>query len=318
MNKVLVILGTTSTGKTDLALKLAKKFNGELVAADSRQVYKGLDLGSGKLPGGKATVKKSHGFWEISGIKVWMYDVVSVNNQYSVFNYVNQANKAINNIHSKGKLPIVVGGTGLYIKALLAGLPNLEVPRNLKLRRELEGLSLMDLQKKIQQLDPKKWEAMNYSDQHNPRRLIRAIEVAVKGKKHRKNAAQPLSLKGNILKIGLKCSRDLLYKRIDERIISRFNEGMIEEAVRLHKKGLSLKRMKQLGLEYGVLADYLQGNSQKEQLINILSGKIHDYARRQITWFKRERNIYWYDISQKKWLKKVETKVNSWYHSRND
>lgn len=315
MNKILVILGTTSTGKTDLALKLARRFNGEIIAADSRQVYKGLDLGSGKMPGVKIPVKKSHGFWEISGIKVWMYDVSSANKQYSVFDYVNDANKALTKIYSRGKLPIIVGGGGFYIKALLEGLPNLEVPRNLKLRKELEKLSLMDLQKKIQHLDPKKWEAMNYSDKHNPRRLIRAIEVAVKGKKVRKNSRPQHILKTNMLKIGLKCSRDLLYKRIDERIISRLNEGMIEEALRLYKKGLSLKRMKQLGLEYGVLADYLQGKIPgREQLINILSGKIHDYARRQITWFNRERSIYWYDITQKKWGEKVESRVNSWYH----
>src|SRR3989338_8195331 len=126
MAKIIVIFGSTSTGKTDLALNLAKKFNGELVSCDSRQVYKKLDIGTGKLPGKQVNTEKGNGFWWLDGVKVWMYDVVNFRQQYTVYDYVKDADQVIENILSREKLPIIVGGTGLYLKALLEGLPNLD------------------------------------------------------------------------------------------------------------------------------------------------------------------------------------------------
>src|SRR3989338_8125799 len=128
MKKLLVILGPTATGKTDLAINLAKKFNGELIACDSRQVYKGLDIGTGKYPAQYKKLKKGEGFWEIDGIKIWMYDKVFLNIQYTVFDYVKDAEIVIKDILDRGKLPIVVGGTGLYLRALSEELHNLSVP----------------------------------------------------------------------------------------------------------------------------------------------------------------------------------------------
>ena len=151
--QLLVILGPTATGKTDLALLLVKKFNGELVSCDSRQVYKGLDIGTGKYPGAK--------------VKVWMYDVADPKRQYSVADYVKDANKVINQILAKKKLPIIVGGTGLYLKALLQGFPHLAIPVDRKLRVKLQKLSLEKLQNKLKNLSPQKWEKMNYSDRQN-------------------------------------------------------------------------------------------------------------------------------------------------------
>lgn len=309
-NKLLVILGSTSTGKTDLALKLAKEFNGELVACDSRQVYKGLDIGTGKLPGKEVKVTVGKGFWIMDGIKVWMYDVVDFKKQYTVFNYVADANKVIDGIIKRGKLPIIVGGTGLYLKALLEGLPNLATPVDLKLRKELEKLYKEKLQNKLQEMAPKRWEVMNNSDRQNPRRLIRAIEIAT-SLVSLAPRNDKVRTRNDVLKIGLDASRDVLYKRIDERVVARINQGMIEEAEKLHEKGLSFERMRQLGLEYGVLADYLEGKiKNKEALIKILQGKIHGYARRQETWFKKEKDILWVD--------EVEGVVNSWYHDTCD
>lgn len=318
MKRLLVILGSTSTGKTDLAIFLAKKFNGELVACDSRQVYEGLDVGTGKLPDKEVRIKKGMGFWEMDGIKVWMYDVADPKKQYTVYDYVKDAHKVIDEILKRGKLPIIVGGTGLYLKALLEGLSNLLIPPDQKLRQELDRLSLQQLQEKLQELSSEKWENMNNSDRQNSRRLIRYIELASilhteETLRFDQNCNDKIS-NLNVLKIGLTAPREILYKRIDERVISRINQGMIEEAKKLQEAGLSFKRMRQLGLEYGVLADYLQGNILSEiELIKVLQGKIHRFARRQETWFKKEKNIFQFDIIGKNYITQLENMVRKWY-----
>lgn len=174
---------------------------------------------------------------------------------------------------------------------------------------------------------------MNNSDRQNPRRLIRAIEVTMSN--HEGDPSSPalpapqddnLGLEiipklsnVNVLKVGLTAPREVLYQRIDERVVSRIKEGVIEEAESLHKKGLSFKRMEQLGLEYGILSEYLQGNILRtEELVKILQGKIHGYARRQETWFKKEKDVYWFDITKEGWFKQVEKKVCTWYYLKND
>ncbi|MBI2039960.1 tRNA (adenosine(37)-N6)-dimethylallyltransferase MiaA [Candidatus Microgenomates bacterium] len=338
MKKLLVILGPTSTGKTDLALILAKKFDGELVSCDSRQVYVGLDIGTGKLPSGRWKLedgnwKKGQGFWEIGGIRVWMHDVISPKKQYTVFDYVKDANRVIGEIRERGKLPIVVGGTGLYLKALLEGLPALAIPPNLKLRKELEKLPLSQLQARLQKLSPQRWKKMNDSDRQNPRRLVRAIELA--SAEFISEESLRATIRGglNTLKIGLTASRRILYQGSDERVVKRLNQGMVEEAKRLYKGGLSLKRMRQLGLEYGVLADYLDGKIRviegDQGLIEIMQNKIHGYIRRQLTWFKKEKNVYWFDIldkqsfpfsdeKRKNFPDNVAKMVAGWYHQADD
>lgn len=316
--KILIILGPTSTGKTDLALSLAKKFNGELVSCDSRQVYKGLDIGTGKMPSAMSNVKyqisnliKQKGFWEINGVKIWMLDVVEPKRQYTVADYVSDAGKVISRIIKRDKLPIIVGGTGFYLKAFLEGLPSLGLPVDEKLRGKLEKLSLIELQRRLQKLSKEKWEKMNSSDRQNPRRLIRAIEIAMNP-----NKVQGSKLKvQSFLKIGLTAPRKVLYQRSDRRVIERIKQGMIEEAKQLHKGGLTFKRMKQLGLEYGILADYLMGKiKDKKELIKILQLKIHGYIKRQLTWFKKEKNVVWFDVTNKDFLEKVEGLISKWYH----
>ncbi|MBU1000218.1 tRNA (adenosine(37)-N6)-dimethylallyltransferase MiaA [Patescibacteria group bacterium] len=313
LQKLLVILGPTSLGKTDLALQLAKKLNGELVSCDSRQVYKKLDIGTGKMPGEKVEVAKGRGFWEMDGIKVWMHDVADPNRQYTVYDYVKDANRAVEDTLNRGKLPIIVGGTGFYLKALLEGLSNLSVPANLKLRKHLESLSLKEMQKKIEEISSQKWGKMNNSDRQNPRRLVRAIEVVLQQPQKIRQINSKLK-NCNILKIGLTAPRAVLYKRIDDRVVDRLDQGLIEEVEQLYKDGLSLERMKQLGLEYGVLADYLERkNTNREELIKRLQGKIHGFARRQITWFKKEKNTLWFDITDKNYLVRIEKTVRKWY-----
>lgn len=308
MKKLLVILGPTSTGKTDLAINLAKKFRGEIISCDSRQVYIGLDIGTGKMPNKVGSLKRGDGRWIVDGITIHLYDVISPKRQYNVANFVKDAEKVIKQINKRKKLPIIVGGTGLYIRALVDGLSNIHIPADKKLRREIENLTLDQLQTKLKTLSKNIWGRMNYSDRQNPRRLFRAIELAfIKGYKIKNK-------KYDALKIGLNASRKVLYQRSDERVLSRIKQGMVEEANRLKKMGLSLRRMRQLGLEYGVLADYLEGKIQsKADLIRIMQGKIHGYVRRQLTWFKKEKNVNWFDISRRDTVSKVEKLVGIWY-----
>jgi tRNA dimethylallyltransferase len=332
MNKSLVILGPTATGKTDLALQLAKKFEGELVAGDSRQIYQGLDVGTGKLPGkfqitnykfqinSKSQIsnfQKGKGFWIIAGMKIWLYDIADPKKRYDVSEYVKDAGRVIEDIVSRGKLPIIVGGTGLYLKALLHGLPNLEKPVDPKLREELEKLNLEELQEKLADLSSSVFKSLNFSERNNPRRLIRHIELQSNssGTSNIQNTSYNIQ-NFDLLKIGLTTARAVLNERIDQRVKSRIEQGMIEEAENLHKKGLSFKRMRELGLEYRYLADYLEGViKDKEEFITILQNKIHQYAKRQMTWFKKEPGIKWFDIQDEEVSYKVEKLVQEWYNS---
>lgn len=319
MKKILIILGPTATGKTDIALNLAKKFNGELVSCDSRQVYKGLDIGTGKEPNKNSnfqfSISKNNGFWEIDGINVWMYDICNPEKQFTVKDYVELAEKVIEDVIKRGKLPIIVGGTGFYLKALLEGLPNITVPVNEKLRGELEKLSLEKLQIKLQNLSPTRWENLNESDRKNPRRLLRSIELeSMNPYDHTTQISKFKSQNYHILKIGLTAPREILKKRIFARLLSRFENGLVDEATNLHKNGLTFSRMKQLGLEYGMLAKLLNNEINENQFLEQLSVKISQYAKRQMTWFKREKNVSWFDITQKNWELKVEKQVRKWYY----
>lgn len=324
MQKILVILGPTATGKTDLALSLGKKFNGELISCDSRQVYVGLDIGTGKLPSGKWKIesgrwKKEKGYWEMDGIKVWMTDVADPNTQFTVKDYVDQAEVVIEDITKRGKLPIIVGGTGLYLKALLEGLPNLAIPVDNKLRRELEKLSLEQLQIRLQLLSPARWEKLNNSDQQNPRRLLRSIElVSMNPYIKTQDVEKGLGSRMNILKIGLTAPREILKKRIFDRLLVRIDQGLIKEGENLNKEGLSFARMRELGLEYGVLADLLEYKIAEDQFVNILGRKICQFAKRQMTWFKRDKKVFWYDILDPLTIQKVEKEVRTWYDRHDD
>ncbi len=318
--KLLVILGPTATGKTDLALQLASKFQGELVSADSRQVYKGLDIGTGKMPSEVRSLQVRDGKWIVDGINIHLYDVISPQKQYTVADYVKDAHRVIGDIRKRGKLPIIVGGTGFYLKALLYGLTNLTIPIDQKLRRKLEELSVSQLQDKLKEISYAKWESLNNSDRQNPRRLIRVIELEISPRRSSFDFAQD-HLRGgsaspSILKVGLTAPREVLYQRVDERVVARIKQGMINEAKRLHKNGFSLKRMKQLGLEYGILADYLGGKMQNKQslLARKLASKIHGFVRRQLTWFKKEKDVAWFDVNSKDFPKNVENLVTRWYY----
>lgn len=308
MKGLLIITGPTATGKTDLGIYLAKKFNGEIIAADSRQIYQGLDLISGKYPTRFKSIEKFKDYWVIDGVKIWMYDVVGPNASYNLSQYIKDAKKSLGKITNEKKLAIIVGGTGLYIKGLLEGL-TLGVGKT-NLRQALEKLSLKNLQEKLQTLNPNISMGLNNSDKNNRRRLVRLIEIY---SSPNISKIQGVRKKFSVLKIGLTAQRQFLYKKVNERVESRIKKGMIEEAYKLHKSGMSFERMFDLGLELRALSFFLQEKITKEELVEYLQVKIRNYLKRQQTWFKKDNEINWFDIEQVSFQEKIENALMKWY-----
>ena len=318
-NKILCIVGPTATGKTDVGISLAKKLNGEIIACDSRQVYKDLDIGTGKMPGVDVPYERKDRCWIIDGVPVWGYDMVFATSQYDVSQYVSDIKEVIADVVSRGKLPIIVGGTGLYLKGLLSGFGQMGVPVDLALREELEQLSLNDIQNYLRKIDQEQFQLLNDSEKHNKRRLIRKIEIELLKDTVKENVEDGIAKDFDVLKVGLETKREVLYDRIDLRVVKRVESGMIEEADGLHRNGLTFNRMRELGLEYRMLADFLEGKIKtKAEFIEKLQFKIHQYAKRQLTWFKVDKEIVWFDIlettRESSRLSPVEEYVLDWYN----
>jgi tRNA dimethylallyltransferase len=282
--KIIIILGQTSTGKSDFAVQLSKVLavsgvESEIISADSRQVYKGLDLGTGKI------TKK-----EMRGIPHHLLDVANPKKTFNVADYKKLAEKKINEIIKRGNVPIICGGTGFYIDAIVSGQVLPEVPPNKKLRKELGGKSKEDLFKVLKKLDKNRAETI---DKDNPVRLIRAIEIATTLGHVPSLESDGTNSKHDILKIGLTLPDELLKERIYKRILTRIKKGMIKEIENLHEEGLSWKRMNDLGLEYRYISEYVQGNLTKKDMIEKLNQETWHYAKRQKTWFKRDKDTIW-------------------------
>ena len=280
MHKLVVILGTNASGKSDLGLRLANHFGGEVVSADSRQVYRGLDLGSGKITPAQAGTVKHH-----------LIDVAEVTEYFSLAQYQRTAYSAVDAIAGAGKLPFLVGGTGLYISAIVEGYQLVDVPPNDPLRAELEALPLAQLVERLEQADP---EAARRIDQSNPRRLIRAIEIAAAGHGH--VAAHQNAPRYHCLQLGLTWPREILEERIETRLRERLANGMVEEVAGLRARGVSDLRLEKLGLEYRYIARYLRGEVETlDDLCLQLGTAIRQFAKGQLTWFKRDSRIIWLD-----------------------
>jgi tRNA dimethylallyltransferase len=280
MHKLIVILGTNASGKSDLGIRLARQFEGEIVSADSRQVYRGLDLGTGKITPAQAASVKHH-----------LIDVADVSETYSLARYQRAAYDAIDSIASAAKLPFLVGGTGLYISAVVEGYQLIDVPPNDRLRAELESLALPQLITRLREVDP---DAAVRIDQRNPRRIIRAIEVAAAG--YDRDAAQKRAPRYQCLQLGLTWPREILIERIEQRLRERLAHGMIEEVAGLRSQGVSDLRLDKLGLEYRYVARYLRGELRTlDDLRTQLGIAIRQFAKEQLTWFKRDAGILWLD-----------------------
>lgn len=304
--KIVVIVGPTASGKSDVAVALAKKlstrggpalgWNGaEVISADSRQVYKGLDIGTGKI------TKK-----EMRGVRHHLLDVVSprlrqgsagqAKKQFTVADYKTLTNLAIAQIVKVGKVPIICGGTGFYISAFLGEINVPEVKPNETLRKQLAKKSAEELFKILQKLDSVRSRTI---DKNNPRRLIRAIEIAKA--LGRVPKIELRSMNYEVCKIGIKIPNEELRKRIKRRIDGWIKKGLIKEVQNLRKKGLSWKRMAEIGLEYKIIANFLRGDLRKVSRTHLdisalkqkMVEKTWQYAKRQMTWFKRDKKIVW-------------------------
>lgn len=288
MKKLLIICGPTATGKTVLALAFAKQFDGELISGDSRQVYKGLDALTGKD--------------RSKEIPIWLYDVIDVGQPFSVAQYAFLAQRVVDNIHKRNKLPIVVGGTGLYISSLLSKINTLGIPPNPKLRKKLFPYSLDLLQKQLQLIDKIRWLRMNHSDQNNPRRLIRAIEIAKS-----KTIYQPKVPQYDALWIGLTTPVQALEQKISTRVQMRWDEATGE--VRENLPPI-------LGAD--PLLSFLRGEITKDVALQKWTTAEFQYAKRQITWFKKIKEIIWFDISMQDFPSHVANRVEQWYTMKNN
>lgn len=276
---LIVITGPTASGKSDLAIALARKYGGEIVSADSRQVYRGMDIGTGKV------TKKEQGL-----VRHWLLDIASPKRQYSVARWKKEAQKAIRDIARRGKTPIICGGTGFWIDALVYDAILPDVRPDAVLRAQLETLSTDQLYADLSVQDPARAVTI---DRHNRRRLIRALEIIKKTK-------QPVPLLQfqspyDTLYLVLVPDKSTLDERITKRLDKRLKTGMIREVQRLHDSGVSWKKLEGFGLEYLWVSHYLQKEITREQMREGLLRAIIQYAKRQRTWFRRNPNAIWID-----------------------
>lgn len=314
-NKVLVIAGPTATGKTALALSLAREFGGDLVSADSRQVYKGLDIVTGKdIPEGFKKMEISLSGWGPTPvytdgkIRIWGLDLVEPNDEWSAGLFQQFARDAIASCHNEGKLPILVGGTGLYLKAVSEAMPLGTTPPDQELRAQLEKLNLAQLQEKLKEINPVRYTGLNQSDRNNPRRLVRAIEM---GKPRGDTTPAATGSLYDCLMLVLSLPIIELTERIKARVESRLKMPWREELDlwRQIRRWAPAKTI----LGYKLLDLHAFGKVTLEQLINLWTLEDRHYAKRQLTWFRRQPNFQWIDISQKDWNDKVVALVTSWY-----
>lgn len=271
--KILVIVGPTASGKSQLAWKLAKKYNGEIISADSRQVYLGMDIGTGKEKSPQHLV-----------------DVASPTRDYNVSHFVRDAKKAIADITARGKLPIIVGGTGFWIDALVYDWKLPDVKPDSKLRARLEKLPVEKLFVRLQRLDPQRARTI---DRQNSRRLMRALEIAQSGTPSHPPPYRKGEVQEGVFWFGIKIPQPELDHRIMKRLKQWLEQGLVEEVRKLHARGVSWKRIDQLGLDYRTVARYVRGEIDYDTMVEQTYRAIRRYSKRQMTWFKRNRAINW-------------------------
>lgn len=295
--KVLAIVGPTASGKSALGVVLAKKFRGEIISADSRQVYRGFDIGTGKI------TKR-----EMQGVPHHLLDIASPKTVFTAHDFLQRGHVAIEKIARRGHLPIVVGGTGFYIDTLLGTVALSDVSPNRELRKRFENTPADELFALLQKADPARARHMNtQSERSNRVRLVRALEIAAA-------KLRPAQIGKNrppydVLWVGIMPPFKELEAKIQTRLKARIRRGMIAEAKHLHAEGLSYKRMEALGLEYRALARLLQKKISRSEFEEELYRDIRAYAKRQITYWKRNKKIRWFDPAN---TNEIERLTNAW------
>jgi len=282
--KVIVICGPTASGKTDLSIALAKKFNGEIINADSRQIYKEMDIATAK-----PELIVYEGKIMVDGVEHYLLDVVNLDENFTLSDYKEQTQKAIKNILKKGKVPFLVGGTGLYIWSIV---DNLEIPRvepNLALRKELEDKTPEERLALLKENDPESYDKI---DLNNSRRVIRALEVVLStGESFLKQQKKGKPFL-NVLQLGIKIDKENLYDRINRRCEQMIESGLVQEAKKLAQK-YSWELPSMSGIGYRQMRDYIEGKMVLDEALEWLKQDTRHYAKRQMTWFKRDERIHW-------------------------
>jgi tRNA dimethylallyltransferase len=283
---LLVVLGPTASGKTRLAVILARALNGEIISADSRQIYRELDIGTGK------EISEYSGAW--GSIPLHLIDIIDPDEDFSVFSFQKHFLKAFAEISRRGNFPILAGGTGLYLDSILRRYRMAEVPENKELRKQLLAQDMDSLKRRLMILNPGLHNKTDFVDR---KRIIRAIEIA-QFPKNGVNNPSPFSDLSPFV-IGIRRSREELRQRITLRLNRRIEAGLIDEVRRLHDGGLSWERLDALGLEYRYVGLYLRGEMSFTEMFKVLNTRIHQFAKRQETWFRKmEKNsvvIHWLD-----------------------
>jgi len=300
---MLAVFGPTATGKTSLAIDLAKKYNGVLISADSRQVYRNLDIGSGKTQP-NLKVEKGKGYWVVNGIKILGFDIKDPNEAFSSWEFTVYAKHQIDEIKKEGKLPIVVGGTGFYIKTLIHG-QDAKVEPNQILREKYSSSTAEHLYIVLHNLNKEKALSLNESDRKNPRRLIRAIEVEEELPTVGHKKSQNAGVDQEAIIIGLTASNSFLYKKADEWLKTRLDLGMEKEIKDLLSKGVDEKWLMSLGLEFKWITKVILGRQPRNMAVERLKGDIHALIRRQKTYFRQFPKIVLFDVTTNTWKKEL-------------
>jgi tRNA dimethylallyltransferase len=328
MKNIIIICGPTATGKTDLALSLAKQYDGELVSADSRQIYRGMDIGTGKDLKSKKTIDSmqlsviygTRHFhlvpYDMDGIPLWMCDVVNPDEEFTVSHYYHLTMKVIDEIVRRGKVPIVVGGTGLYIRSIIEPFGTEGIAPDETLRKRFLNAPLSVLQEMVKTENADIWKTMNESDRSNPRRLIRKLEI-----NHSQIPIQkPVKKEIEYVMIGLTAPQTVLYEKIDTRVVKRMQQGLLAEIQNLLSQGFDwhLRSFDALGYRQWrqwFENPYMQTQDMKDKGVGAWKNAEHAYARRQLTWFKKEKSIHWFDISLPGSVKNAMTTAITWYNN---
>jgi len=283
--KVLVLCGPTASGKTSLSIKLAKEIGGEIVSADSMQIYKYMDIGTAK-------VTKE----EAEGIRHYLIDIIEPNERYSVADYKIDAEKAIEEILAKGKVPIIVGGTGLYVDALIYGIhyPEIEFDKEYreKLERKVEEEGLATLYEKAKQIDPEACQKISSNDQKRILRILEIFHATGKTKTQQEIESRKDGVKYDYKVYALDMERSLLYERINKRVEKMIEKGLIQEVQALLERYKEFPTAMQ-GLGYKEVVEYLQGSLTKEEMIEKIKQESRRYAKRQLTWFRKNKQTIW-------------------------
>ena len=286
-HKVIVICGPTASGKTKLSIELAKKINGEIVSCDSMQIYKNMSIGTAK------PTKE-----EMQEIKHYLIDCVSPEKRYSVADYKKDAISAIKEIISKGKVPIIVGGTGLYLESLLYNIEYNEIEVNLKYREELEKIEkkegLESLYTKAETIDSEAMQKISHNDKKRIFRILEIYNSTGKTKTELEIESRKNEPEYNYLLFGITMDREKLYERINLRVDFMIKEGLIEEVKALKTKYKQLPTAMQ-GLGYKEVVEYLENKISKEEMIEKIKQETRRYAKRQLTWFRKYDNLIWLD-----------------------